>query len=92
MVLPGVSSVWNYIRAGVPGGSILVHLLFLLFKNDIVNGIDSNKRLFTDDITVNPVLSGHSKIDKTKVSLANGSLMKDESIAECSYRSILQYF
>ena len=34
--------------------------------------------------TVKPVLSGHSKIDKTKVLLTNGSLMKDESIAECS--------
>ena len=42
--------------------------------------------------TVKPVLSGHSKIDKTKVLMANGSLMKVESIAECSPWSILQYF
>ena len=34
--------------------------------------------------TVNPVLSGHSKLDKTKVFMANGSLMKVESIGECS--------
>ena len=34
--------------------------------------------------TVKPVLSGHSKIYKTKVLLKNGSLMKVESIAECS--------
>ena len=33
--------------------------------------------------TVKPVLSGHSKIDKTKVLMTNGSLMKVESIAEC---------
>ena len=33
---------------------------------------------------VNPVLSGHSKIDKTKVLKRNGSLMDVESIAECS--------
>ena len=39
--------------------------------------------------TVKPVWSGHSKIDKAKV-LYKGSLMKVESIAECS--SILQYF
>ena len=32
--------------------------------------------------TVKPVLSGHSKIDKTKVLKTNGSLMKVESIAE----------
>ena len=33
--------------------------------------------------TVNPALSGHSKIDKTKVLKTNGSLMKAENIAEC---------
>ena len=42
--------------------------------------------------TVKPVLSGHSKIDKTKVLMTNGSLMKVESIAECSPWNILQFF
>ena len=42
--------------------------------------------------TVKPVVSGHSKIDKTKMLMTNGSLMKVESIAECSPWSILQYF
>ena len=32
--------------------------------------------------TVKPVLSGHSKINKTKILMTNGSLMKIESIAE----------
>ena len=39
-----------------------------------------------------PVLSGHSEIDKTKILMTNVSLMKVESIAECSKGSILQYF
>ena len=34
--------------------------------------------------TVKLVLSDHSKIDKTKVVKVNSSLMKVESIAECS--------
>ena len=34
--------------------------------------------------TVKPVLSGHSKIDKTKVLKTDASLMQVESIAECS--------
>ena len=42
--------------------------------------------------TVEPVLNGHSKMDKTKILMTNGSLMKVESIAECSPWSILQYF
>ena len=37
-----------------------------------------------DNIAVKPVLSGHSKIYKTKVFMESGSLMKVESIAECS--------
>ena len=36
-------------------------------------------------ITVKPVLSGHSKMDKTNILMTNGSLMKVESIAECSH-------
>ena len=35
--------------------------------------------------TVKPVLSGHSKIDQAKALKTNGSLMKVESIAECSF-------
>ena len=49
VVLPGVSSFWDNIRAGVPQGSILVPLLFLLFINEIVNIIYSNILLFADD-------------------------------------------
>ena len=37
--------------------------------------------------TVKPVLSVHSKIDKTKVLKTNGSLMKVKSIAKCSFRA-----
>ena len=32
------------------------------------------------------------KIDKTKILMTNGTLMKVKSIAECSKGSILQYF
>ena len=42
--------------------------------------------------TVKPALSGHSKIDKTKVLMTNGSLMKVESIAECSLGAFCNTF
>ena len=41
--------------------------------------------------TVKPVLSRHSKIDKTKVLKTNGSLMKVESIVECSNLPSVSY-
>ena len=42
--------------------------------------------------TVKPDLSGHSKIDKTKVLKTNGGLMKVESIAECVLRAFYNTF
>ena len=42
--------------------------------------------------TVKPVLSGYSKIDKTKVLKTNVSLMKVESIAECSVGAFCNAF
>ena len=42
--------------------------------------------------TVKLALSGHPKIDKTKVLKTNGSLMKVESIAECSLAAFCNTF
>ena len=42
--------------------------------------------------TVKPVLSGYSKIDKTKTLKTNGSLIKVESLAECSLGAFCNTF
>ena len=52
VVLPGANSDWVFIRAGVPQGSILGPLLFLLYMNDKVLEIKSNIRLFADDTSL----------------------------------------
>ena len=52
VVLPGVNSSWTSVKAGVPQGSILGPLLFLLYINDIVVDINSSIRLFADDTSL----------------------------------------
>ena len=52
VVLPGASSSLTSVKAGVPLGSILGPLLFLLYINDIVEDINSSIRLFADDTSL----------------------------------------
>ena len=52
MVIPGGTSEWVEIKAGVPQGSILGPLLFILHINDIVNDIHCGFRLFADDTSL----------------------------------------
>ena len=48
---------------------------------------------FYDNVdTIKPVLSGHSKIGKTKAIKTDGSLMQVESIAECSLGAFCNTF
>ena len=47
--LSGVQSSWLPVTSGVPLGTVLGPLLFLLYVNDIANDITSEIRLFTDD-------------------------------------------
>ena len=52
VVLPGVFSHWTDLKAGVPQGSILGPLLFLIYIKDIIRNIDSSIRLFADDTSL----------------------------------------
>ena len=52
VVINGQSSDSVYILAGVPQGSILGRLLFLIYINDVVKHIGCSIRLFADDTSL----------------------------------------
>ena len=72
VVLNGQHSWWVDVKAGVPQGSTLGPLLFLIYINDLPNGLNSNAKLFADDTSLFSVV--HNITDSAN--LLNSDLSK----------------
>ena len=68
VVLNGKESNWKGLKAGVPQGSVLGPLLFLVYINDLTDNISSEMRLFADDASLFTCVKGvtptHDKLVK----------------------------
>ena len=52
IVFNGQTTNWKNIHAGVPRGSTLGPLLFLIYINDFAENLSSNPKLFADDTSL----------------------------------------
>ena len=57
VTLNGITSSWKPVKSGVPQGSILGPILFLIFINDLPDDIICNPKLFADDVSLNAVMN-----------------------------------
>ena len=77
VVINGSCSNFDSIEAGVPQGSVLGPLLFLVFINDITEGLETTISLYADDsllymISKSPILN-KAALDRDLVRIAKGS-------------------
>ena len=72
VILNGQFSSWKSILAGVPQGSILGPLLFLIYINDLPNELKANAKLFADDASLFTLVK--DKNESTSI-LNNGLLL-----------------
>ena len=77
-MLNGQTSNWKKILAGVPQGSILGPLFFLIFINDIPDGIQSNIKIFADDTSIFSVMkdriSASATLNEDLYLISNGHI------------------
>ena len=75
VVLNGTASDWRNVTAGVPHGSVLGPLLFLVYINDLTDNISSEMRLFADDSSLFTRVEGvdltHEKLVKDLQTITN---------------------
>ena len=55
-MINGQPSSWTNVNARVPQGSILGPLLFLIYINDLSDGLSSNAKLFANDTSLFSVI------------------------------------
>ena len=56
VVLNGQSSKWQNVNTGVPQGSVLGPLFFLIYINNLPQGLHSDVKLFADDTSLFSVI------------------------------------
>ena len=54
----GTFSSWRKVKSGVPQGSVMGPTLFLVYINDLLDGLQSKGKLFADDVKIYATIRG----------------------------------
>jgi hypothetical protein len=75
VVINGQNAAWVQTNAGVPQGSVLGPLLFLVYINDVVDGIETDINLFADDTSliniIDQLADSYAKTNRDLIKLAS---------------------
>ena len=73
MVLGDVSSAWTKVTSDVPQGSVLGPVLFVIYINDMPEGLSSTTKLYADDSKIFPDIGAKGELDTQKTLQAYSS-------------------
>ena len=69
VVLNGVQSHWSEVTSGVPQGSVLGPLLFVLYINDVAETIQCKLGIFADDTKIYSIINSARDVEKLQCDL-----------------------
>ena len=63
-VVKDEQSEWREVKSGVPQGSVLAPIMFLIYVNDMTEGVSSYISLFADDATLLRKIGNHKDCEQ----------------------------
>ncbi len=70
--------MWKLVISGIPRGSVLCPLLFVIFINDLVDNIKNNCKLYADDTKIISIIKNNNDCDALQEDLNQLVLWSDK--------------